>query len=274
MPTQLDICNQALIDIGVRDLIASLTDASEEAELCAVLLPQTLDKVNAEFWWPFTFKRAAAALVASPAPGWQAATVYGINAQVTLAGTPGYFVSLVANNVGNAPSVNGSSQWAYFGSYGRQGWNYMYALPADCIEVRGVQYQLADGILGPFPTVPPTPPPWWLRQQYPDRKTEWKVEADDASDGGNFLLTNMTAAEVHYTMSLVSNQVANFPPLFSEAVSWRLAMHLAMGLPNKADYAKGAAAAYELSLSRAIARALNSGEVQHEPRSEFVTRRH
>lgn len=271
MATVVEICNAALRRIGVRQTIQQLDDPTEEAEACSDLFPLALDEITAEFAWPFLTLHSQLALVAAPYAAWSNLTTYAQGAQVTLAGTSGYFVSTQGTNLGNQPAVSGSAFWTYVPVYSRTGWNYMYALPSTLVEMQRVQWQVDHGIEGPYIPSPPIPQPWPLRQPLPGFDEEWKLEASDALDGTMYLLTNAVAAEVLYTAS--AQNITTFQPAFSVALTWLLVRDLAMTIANKAEYAKPAEAAYDKYLHKAIARALNTGQKQREPPSEFLTAR-
>ena len=53
MSSAVDICNFALSHLGVSKLIASLTEASKEAEACNLWYAQCRDEVLRDFPWPF-----------------------------------------------------------------------------------------------------------------------------------------------------------------------------------------------------------------------------
>lgn len=272
MATQVQICNLALSRIGIRgkDLISSLKDATTTAQSCAAIFPVSLDTITTEFWWPFATRRATLALVGAPYPAWNSGTTYAQNQQVTVQGTPGYFVSLSSGNLNNQPTTTGNGFWQYFSVYTRTGWNYMYQLPADCVEVQDFQFQPDLGMNGAVPFNQPIPQPQFMRSNVPN--TEWArpefaVEADDANDGSSVILTNMVISELKYTGSLQA--IAKFPAAFSEAFSWLLARDLAMALPNKRDYAEMAQKGYTATLKWAIARSINTSSRLHEPPSEF-----
>jgi hypothetical protein len=265
----VSICNTALARIGIRDFILALTDGTMHGRACAQLAPMALDTVTEDFPWQFAEKRALLSQVAPPYAAWSSLTTYGLGQSVTVAGTPGYFTSLVVGNLNQVPSTTGTPSWQYFATYTRSGWNYMYAVPADYLSARAIQFQLDDGNDGPWVNNSPIPPPQWLRTQDPHAKTEYAIESSD--DGQTaFILTNMVAAELIYTGSLQARGL--LPPLFSDALAWFLARDLAMCLPNKMDYAKGADAKYEAALLKAGAKDMNQQQL-HEPESEFILTR-
>lgn len=67
MATETDICNLALLR-AAKDTIASTSDGSRAAELCAILLPICRDAMLREFPWNFARKRVGLALLDEEAP--------------------------------------------------------------------------------------------------------------------------------------------------------------------------------------------------------------
>lgn len=54
----VEICNMALIRVGVKSTIQSLSEASTEAEACAVLYDTQRDVALASWWWSWATGRA------------------------------------------------------------------------------------------------------------------------------------------------------------------------------------------------------------------------
>lgn len=63
MATDVDICNLALLRIGTRSSIGSLSEGSVEANACARLYPLVRDTLLAEHPWSFAAKRTTLALL-------------------------------------------------------------------------------------------------------------------------------------------------------------------------------------------------------------------
>jgi len=70
MASDIEICNLALTRIGVTQPIASFTERSKSAELCAVLFSSMRDQVLRDFDWPFAESAIALADIGTPANGW------------------------------------------------------------------------------------------------------------------------------------------------------------------------------------------------------------
>lgn len=58
MTTQVDLCNLALLRIGTRSTITSLSDGSPEANACALIYPQFLNRILSDFDWKWARLRA------------------------------------------------------------------------------------------------------------------------------------------------------------------------------------------------------------------------
>jgi hypothetical protein len=269
MASVAEICQNALTLVGDRQVFSSFGGQTLEEQLLNQRWGMALDTLAEEYDWHFATKRTIMNLVAAPYPAWSAVTTYPQSANVTLAGTTGFFTSLSNGNLNNAPNVNGTAFWSYTPYYTRTGWLYMYQAPADMLDVQEVQFQPDYGINGPYIDNPPYPPPSQLRQPLSDQKADWKVEGDDALDGGRIILCNFFpgTAELKYTANL--RQLGAFPAHFSEPLMYLLAHSLAMGLPNKRDYAADAWKMYQHRLMWAIARDINKGERETEQVSAF-----
>jgi hypothetical protein len=117
----VDICNRALIAIGSRNKITSLSDDTEEGQTCNMLYAQLRDQILGMAPWNFARKTATLNLVKA-APG-----------------TP-------------ASPVTNASQW--ISAYPAPPWMYEYVYPSDCLQLRYVVPQpgIYDIGLPIFPT--------------------------------------------------------------------------------------------------------------------------
>jgi hypothetical protein len=68
MADEVQICNLALLRVGVTSTIAALSEVSTEANACRVFFEQVRDAVLRDFPWGFATKRAALGLLAEAAP--------------------------------------------------------------------------------------------------------------------------------------------------------------------------------------------------------------
>lgn len=225
MPTTpAEVCNLALLRIGVRQYIGALDEQTQEAAACAVAYPNAREVLLARFPWRFALRRAALAALA------------GIT---------------------------------------YDGWSFAYALPTDCVEVRGFVSPLSAG--GP-PWVSPyvamygpsaegyAPSVFWAGLSL--YRAPYALEGGDL---GRVLLTNEAAPTLLYTARV--EDVSRYPALFVEALAWKLASDLALALPTKAPLAQGCAAQYERALQQAAAQELRQGGPELPPEGESVRAR-
>ena len=74
--SQIAISNQALAHIGVTTSIASLTESSKEARICALFFEPVRDTLLEAFDWGFARKRVALALSTAEVTNWEFAYAY------------------------------------------------------------------------------------------------------------------------------------------------------------------------------------------------------
>jgi hypothetical protein len=70
MASDVDICNLALLHLGTRSSISSLTEGSAEANACALVYPVTRDLLLTQHKWGFATRRTALADLGSPPDEW------------------------------------------------------------------------------------------------------------------------------------------------------------------------------------------------------------
>jgi hypothetical protein len=133
----------------------------------------------------------------------------------------------------------------------RTGWTYAYGLPTDCLSAR----YLAE--------------PNGHRTPTAAQRIPFTVELNEDGDG-KILLTDQVDAELVYTARVESSTL--FPPLFCDALAWKLASEFAMALPVKEGLSDRALRMYELTLTRAAASSFEQSE-EVEPESEFIQAR-
>ncbi|MDA8231572.1 MAG: hypothetical protein M0006_09560 [Magnetospirillum sp.] len=71
MPSDVDICNLALLRLGTRSSIASLAEGSTEANACALLYPVVRDTLLTLHPWRFASRRTALADLGTPPEPWR-----------------------------------------------------------------------------------------------------------------------------------------------------------------------------------------------------------
>jgi hypothetical protein len=129
-------------------------------------------------------------------------------------------------------------------------WNFVYALPVDCLAPRYIDIGrgMAPEVEPPFEVV--------REASVPSRKV---------------LLTDEEDAVLVYTAKV--EEVGVFSPLFSDALVWRLASELALALPIKPGVAGAMDAKYQQAIARAKASQLLQRKGDREPRNEFIRAR-
>ncbi|MEO4014818.1 hypothetical protein [Pseudomonas rossensis] len=128
------------------------------------------------------------------------------------------------------------------------GWAYRYRYPADCLKVREIIQPGQRWSLGV------------------DLQIPFKVGYDV---GGRVIHTDQPEAGVRFTYRVADSTF--FDPLFADALSWRLAMDLALPLSSKTDLQQFATQQYGLALTKAQGSAFEESQDDPEPESEFVS---
>ena len=70
MASDVDICNLALLHLGTRSTVSSLSEGSAEANACALVYPVTRDLLLTQHKWGFATRRAALADLGNPPDDW------------------------------------------------------------------------------------------------------------------------------------------------------------------------------------------------------------
>ena len=131
----------------------------------------------------------------------------------------------------------------------RSGWEYAYALPADCLTARYIY----SGVRNPAPGEGPP----------------FTTEDDETS--GRILLTDEEEPELVYTTDSVV--AGRFPSLFCDALVARLAIELAFSLPVKPQLALGLEPVYRQALNVALAAQHRQAKADAAPEGESVRAR-
>jgi hypothetical protein len=116
-----------------------------------------------------------------------------------------------------------------------RGWIYQYQYPTDCLKAMA---------LTPAGRV-------WRPQSIRERQN-FKIGFADESQ---VILANDQFAELSYVVRI--SDTGRYPPLFVEALSWKLAMHIATPMTAQTSVVQNAAAAYERAWQLAASADLN-----------------
>lgn len=276
--SKVDIWNRALSKIGETALIESEDDRKAAAHVCRLHFDDIYKDLLSQGYWPFARREVALTEVSSqsstvayaslpspydtvrvPFPMLKSSqlTVVHIDSggtETTLTVGTDYEVTLADASVGQDTEITLTSALTSGESVrmtvtvSREGWDYVYNLPSDYVSPIGlivddVRYNwMPTGGQHPYAILP-------------------------KDDGSGYLLftdldsTNLVAFDYQ---ALVTNYGV-VPRAFIEAVAWRLAEELALGVkkdPRLAEYCHGR---FVNAKSDALAEAQNSGGTDFEP---------
>lgn len=238
MTSETTICNFALSQVGTRSTIASLTEDSNEARACNLWFDQTRDDMLQQAFWNFARKTATLSLL-KQSPG-----------------TPGF--------VGPA-----SATWSNV--YPAPPWQYQYAYPSDCLQVRYLQPQLSTGWTGDVPLFGAsvvTSGPTWNVPAVP------YITATDTDAGGNdynCILTSQYQAIATYTRRIINPNL--FSSQFISATQSLLAARITMQLTGDKSLANGLIQSTNDMILQARVSDGNEGLTVQDPATDWVQAR-
>lgn len=129
-------------------------------------------------------------------------------------------------------------------------WLYRYQYPSDCLRAL---YLAVEGL-----RLPP-------EELQPPFEVAW-------AEAGQVLLTDQAEAELAYVVRI--EEAVRFPPMFVDALAWRLASKIAMPMTVSANIAANAAAMYTAAIQNAWAGALNESKADQMPEPEYIRARY
>lgn len=227
MTSAVDICNRALAAVGTRSTIASLTEGSNESNNCSLIYEPVLRQAIRAAHWN-CFKRWLTLSLLKAAPG-----------------TP------------ENETVPGESTWQ--SAWPAPPWQYEYAQPSDCVQMRKVVNNLNQnqGFSTPlFGSAGPAPLPYW---QSPGIKFEVASDQDSTGNPIKVILTNVDQAIGVYSAWI--DQPDAWDDDFQEAVVEGLAGRLVLALTGDKQLAQ---LRYKMANDLiATARARDANEGQH-----------
>ena len=197
------ICNRALSVIGTRSSIASMSEASPEAQACMLHFEPSCRAMLRLAPWSFARATVPGALIAA-APG----TPENPNGTAPLPLVP----LSAANPAGTTPAQVVS-------------WQYEYAWPQDCVRLRQVKY--------PFEQPQSNVRPWSgvvnASTLFPgpmENRVPYQITLDRDASGNQIkvVLSNIENALIVYTARVVDPNL--WDDEFSEAFVYALASHL------------------------------------------------
>lgn len=198
MATQIDLCNRALLRIGARAQVSSITpsDGSTEANACSVLFTPTFEELGRSAPWACLRKQTTLTLLAAAA------------------GTP-------ENPSGTSMAIP------------QEPWLYSYAYPSDCLRVRTLlpNYSASASI-----GIPLTSATSSLGIGIPDTGGYPFSIAYDTDSVGNpreIILSNIDQAYVIYTVNQQNPIIwdSQFQSAFCAALGAYLVPALSLSMP-------------------------------------------
>jgi hypothetical protein len=133
-------------------------------------------------------------------------------------------------------------------------YGYTYALPSDCLKVRGIVNPVfQDGYW----------PACVDRIEIP--RTAFRIIS------GNRLATSANPVTIEYTAKVDSPEV--FDPMFVSALAWRLAAQIAPAIAKDAGAAQMCEQMYRSEIVSAATSMLNEGDTHRQTQSSFITGR-
>jgi hypothetical protein len=153
----------------------------------------------------------------------------------------------------------------------RSGWAYAYALPVDCLSPRYVFNGFRPGGSAlPLASLASQLAASWQSQPLVAVADPIPFSLEMSDDGDSrVLVTDQPAAELIYTAA--STAPGLWPPSLCNAIAWKLASELALGIPVKVDQHRLFDQQYRLALAEAGATALRGQRDDPEPDSDIIT---
>jgi hypothetical protein len=273
--TEADICNVALLRTGSRKFITTFsTDTHTEAVACRYLYPLARKAVLTTFPWQWATKRSLLTVLDDlEYTGWDFAYALpqdclfarylhtGLDAEPVEEDRIPYVIEGVSSDAGlvllpfdqavivNEPAVGASVT----GDGGATG-----TLVANLGEGETSGYLLLSDVTGTF-----------VDNEY--LNAEYANVDGTVSSLDRVLLTDETDAELVYTED--AETVTRFPPLFEDALAWKIAIDLALGVAVKPQAAMALQAGYQNALSAAAVRDFRQSEPHARPGASYIRAR-
>lgn len=274
--TQFDICNIALYRTGIRQQISNFTDATVQAQACALLYPIARDSLLRKAQWRFAtlvdalllFDAGTTYLV------WDPTVTYLANARVMFGGQT-FHARQGSTGQQPVPIGSGSDTDLYWEPGYNQnvipGWQYTYQLkpPVQMLAPQYIFSGIRPGGIG-FPnpnyldyfgvtTVSQLP---LINGAAPNIPFVWLSP---------YLYCDLPDAQLVYTKASTDPVADAWPELFSSALAWRLAVDLALGDAKKAGLARELGVQAAAALQEALAAESNNETPDWRPDSSFIS---
>jgi len=148
------------------------------------------------------------------------------------------------------------------------GWRFVYRYPDACLKVHRITGPEGHRIQS-FPA--PGVEVWNYDFLFPN-KIPFSIMADPVTDGARILVTDVPTAVAWFTREI--NDPSQFSPLFRSALSWRMAMELALSLKATPALYNNAANQYGWAVSQAQVGSLGEEQSDPYPQSAAVRARY
>lgn len=270
--SKVGIWNMALHRVGETELVEDENEATPAAEACRVHWDRIVLEMFEAAEWSWAFKQASVASIGTQTQttsGDGSKTAFSItakwtnNANLTVylvdsggteteqtAGTD-YTITQPADGsrgyvtMTSAPAADESIKTTVATS--RIGWEYVYALPADCRKVTAV---LAGDM---------------RHRQIPAVSRQAFDVVLDESGESLMLVTDVKEADLDAVEYVAEIGVAAWPGTFVSATAWKLAVELAGALPKLQGRSAFCEQRFAVAFSSAVAWAHDQGHESREP---------
>lgn len=141
-------------------------------------------------------------------------------------------------------------------THSRSGWDYLYALPADCVTPIAILHSgTRDNLIAH------------------NSKNEFAIMLSDSKES-YYVCTNVAAGDFDY-FEYVSNvtHVLAMSRKFVKAVAWRLAVELALAIKKDKSFSDYCRQRYAAAIDEASAYEMNKGQDSVEPTTPSITAR-
>lgn len=133
---------------------------------------------------------------------------------------------------------------------------YAYAVPIDCLKIRGL-------VNTAWPPID-----WPFCDALPPRVPEIAYRVINAGSN-QAIATNASPAKLDYTVKIENPQM--FDPIFVSALAWYLAGQIAPAVARDAGIATTCLQQYAAEILRAAAADLNENQTSYQRESDFIT---
>lgn len=151
------------------------------------------------------------------------------------------------------PFATAKKELAQIADQERDGWDYAFALPDDCVSPR---------FIWPADSTP--------RKLYPETRTPYKI-AKHSEEETSILLCDIDNPVLEYTARM--SNVAAYPSKFAMAMSYKMAEMIAIPITGDANKRREMRALYRAEVGQAEARAMNEQQEDEEPETPSLRAR-